>query len=248
MKQNPAFTKNAQIFNEAFSKRRNIERKCSALSELFKEYEIKTVLDIGCGGGDITFLLSNFGFDVTGIDNSTEMIAIAKEAFGNEKVKWLCQDFFEYRPFKRFDIGIALYSFFQTLPSEVFQDNFLKQLGSVIKKNGYAILELQNQEVVRKEYPFNVINRWTHKDFIIEAKSYPIDSECYNLNFCIRDSKTLNPITNLDHIIRYVSRDILVDKLKSYNISVLKWLDSEDFKSDFNIKRSLGFVCLIKIN
>lgn len=49
---------------------------------LLKEYQIQdgTVLDLGCGTGKITRLLKQAGFDMIGVDNSEEMLEIAREA------------------------------------------------------------------------------------------------------------------------------------------------------------------------
>ena len=48
---------------------------------LLEEYGIKDglVLDLGCGTGKITRLLSDAGFDMIGVDNSEEMLEIARE-------------------------------------------------------------------------------------------------------------------------------------------------------------------------
>ena len=53
------------------------------------------VLDLACGTGKITFALRERGFDMTGIDLSEEMLAIAKDACydkGISDILWLCQD------------------------------------------------------------------------------------------------------------------------------------------------------------
>lgn len=56
--------------------------------------ERNLVLDLGCGTGTLTELLSQKGYDMMGIDNSEEMLRIAmekKEKSGNE-ILYLCQD------------------------------------------------------------------------------------------------------------------------------------------------------------
>ncbi|MCR5836157.1 MAG: class I SAM-dependent methyltransferase [Lachnospiraceae bacterium] len=58
------------------------------LIELLKEYGVKDgiVADLGCGTGNITTILSRAGYDMIGIDNSAEMLAIAmdKEKSGGQ--------------------------------------------------------------------------------------------------------------------------------------------------------------------
>lgn len=52
-----------------------------------------TVLDAGCGTGNISRLLLDYGLDVIGVDNSPEMLTIAREK--NPEQLLLCQDLTE---------------------------------------------------------------------------------------------------------------------------------------------------------
>ncbi len=55
------------------------------------------VLDLGCGTGTLTGLLSDEGYDMIGVDSSIEMLDIAKEKFGSrEDILFLCQDMREF--------------------------------------------------------------------------------------------------------------------------------------------------------
>lgn len=50
----------------------------------------RRLLDLGCGTGNLTTLLAERGFDVIGLDASSEMLSIA--ANKSSKVRWICQD------------------------------------------------------------------------------------------------------------------------------------------------------------
>ncbi|MBQ9959756.1 MAG: class I SAM-dependent methyltransferase [Oscillospiraceae bacterium] len=52
-----------------------------------------TVLDAGCGTGTLARLLLQRGFDVIGVDNSPEMLSVAREA--DSEMLLLCQDLTE---------------------------------------------------------------------------------------------------------------------------------------------------------
>ncbi len=51
--------------------------------------------DIGCGDGYASYQLHHAGFDVTGIDISRKMIALAKEKYAQEKIPFLQGDLIE---------------------------------------------------------------------------------------------------------------------------------------------------------
>ena len=58
------------------------EEWCEYMKSLLAEYGIDDglVLDLGCGTGKMTRLLAEAGYDMIGVDNSEEMLEIAREA------------------------------------------------------------------------------------------------------------------------------------------------------------------------
>ncbi len=64
---------------------------------LLEEHNIPEglVLDLGCGTGKITRLLSGAGYDMIGVDNSEEMLQQALEQ-EHENILYLCQDMREF--------------------------------------------------------------------------------------------------------------------------------------------------------
>lgn len=55
------------------------------------------MLDLGCGTGTLTGLLSDEGYDMIGVDSSIEMLDIAKEKLGDRQdILFLCQDMREF--------------------------------------------------------------------------------------------------------------------------------------------------------
>lgn len=68
------------------------------IDSLIKKYETQKtslVLDLGCGTGKMTFLLRELGYDMTGVDLSEDMLALAREEAdrrGVSDILWLCQN------------------------------------------------------------------------------------------------------------------------------------------------------------
>lgn len=94
-----AYTGFAQVYDELMD---NIpyEEWGAYLLELLKEYGAGEglVLDMGCGTGSITQILSQAGYDMIGIDNAEDMLSIAREKAEEEELKilYLFQDMREF--------------------------------------------------------------------------------------------------------------------------------------------------------
>ncbi|NQT60494.1 MAG: class I SAM-dependent methyltransferase [Bacteroidetes bacterium] len=71
-----AYNKAAKNYEEKFSQYDEYLKQISHFSDLFSRGQ--TILDLGCGPGLNTGIFSQKGLSVTGVDNSSEMIRLAK--------------------------------------------------------------------------------------------------------------------------------------------------------------------------
>lgn len=55
-----------------------------------------SVTDLGCGTGIVTNFLASKGLDVTGVDLSTDMLAVASSGDETGTVSWICADITSY--------------------------------------------------------------------------------------------------------------------------------------------------------
>ena len=76
------------------------EEWCAYLTGLLREYNIEDglILELGCGTGNATRILSSSGYDMIAIDNSPDMLEIAmeKKAEDGQDILYLLQDMREF--------------------------------------------------------------------------------------------------------------------------------------------------------
>ena len=68
------------LFYDAFMSETDYSKWCDFYEECFRRFsasEVKKIVDVGCGTGNITLPLSARGYDMTGIDSSEEMLSLA---------------------------------------------------------------------------------------------------------------------------------------------------------------------------
>ncbi|MBR5774373.1 MAG: class I SAM-dependent methyltransferase [Clostridia bacterium] len=81
-------------FYDRFTQDVDYSARAQYISALLQGSEIgcKTVLDLACGTGSLTVLLSQLGYDMIGVDNSEDMLSLARMKPQGEDVLWLCQE------------------------------------------------------------------------------------------------------------------------------------------------------------
>lgn len=100
------YTGFAQVYDK-FMDNIDYDMWCGYLCELLEEYGVNPykgnkfnnniILDLGCGTGNITQRLSDNGYDMIGVDNSQDMLNIAREKSNqNQSILYLNQDMREF--------------------------------------------------------------------------------------------------------------------------------------------------------
>jgi ubiquinone/menaquinone biosynthesis C-methylase UbiE len=74
-------------------------------------FDYHSILDVGCGTGALCAVLSDKGFEVTGIDPAEKMLRVAKRKAAGRPVRFLTGNVLDGLPFedKSFDVAIASY-------------------------------------------------------------------------------------------------------------------------------------------
>lgn len=178
-----AYTSFAAVY-DTFMDNIPYEEWKSYLEELLKEYGVQDglVLDLGCGTGTMTELLAADGYDMIGVDNSEEMLEIAREKQikSGHEILYLLQDM---REFELYGTVGAVFSICDSLnyitePEELKQvfrwvNNYLDPGGILIFdfNTEYKYREVLGNQVIaedRDECSFIWENYYNHTSMINE--------------------------------------------------------------------------------
>jgi SAM-dependent methyltransferase len=134
------------------------------------------MLDLGCGSGRHSKHLSQYGFDVTGIDLSPNSILKA-QAFSIHNLRFMVGDMRQCFGEKSYDY---VFSFFTSFGYFDVHDNITvaKNMANALKPGGSLVIDYLNAHTVLKKLtPFEVIEkdgisffitRWFNADFIFK--------------------------------------------------------------------------------
>lgn len=164
------------------------EEYCQLIQERFVSSENDRIIDLGCGSGLLTFILSRFSNHIEGIDISKKLIKIARSRDRKKRIKWVCN------AVENFDFGCNKYSLIISCESfHLFPniDELVEKCARGLKLNGFLCIAWYSYE-------------WEEqlKDIIIDIfKSFGIEwgewgyQRCGDFSLAVkRNEKHLSPV------------------------------------------------------
>jgi SAM-dependent methyltransferase len=114
------------------------ERLYGFYLKILKEYNVKKILDVGCGNGRMLQRLSEYNYDARGIDLSPKMVDIAN----SKGVKASCQNISEVS--EKFDAVISVADVLNYMDKKSLE-RFLGYIKSSLKKGGVFICDINSK-------------------------------------------------------------------------------------------------------
>lgn len=142
--------------------------------DIFKKFgsEPSLILDLGCGAGDITLRLAKKGYDLIGIDISTDMLNIAREENSHENILYLNQDMREFELYGTVDV---IYSAFDCL-NYITDKRDLKKVFSLchnyLNPDGLFIFDINTEYKFKNILDKNTFVYDTEKAYLVWQSEY----------------------------------------------------------------------------
>jgi len=178
-----------------------------------------SLVEIGCGTGNLTRVLASAGFDMTGVDSSNEMLA---EAYSKENagILWINQDVTELDLFGSYDAAISFLDF----PNHITDYNdlsvYFKRLYNFVNQGGLCIFDVNSEYKFREILGSNVFY-YDEEDYsLIWQNHYDEDEKTCTMDITVfrREGEVFNRIDTVN-IERYYSGEQLDKVLVSAGFS-----------------------------
>ncbi len=105
----------------------------------------KTVVDIGCGTGQLACEFAGLGFSVTGLDPAQAMLAYAKQQPGAAKVHWLSGDAGALGA-NTFDFAVMTGNVAQVFLTDIQWQQTLTSINRALRSGGHVAFESRNPD------------------------------------------------------------------------------------------------------
>lgn len=186
-----AYTSFAQVY-DLFMDNVPYEEWAMRITEILKEYGIDSgiVLDLGCGTGKLTRLMEEQGFDMIGVDNSFEMLDIARES-SKDNILYLLQDM---REFELYGTVQAVYSACDSI-NYILEEEDLRKVFSLVNNyldpKGIFIFDINTRYKYEELLGENTFAETREEGSFIWDNYYDPEDEIneYDLTLYIKDEK-----------------------------------------------------------
>jgi SAM-dependent methyltransferase len=188
-------------------KDKNYAKEADFVEACFKEYlKPKKTLEIGCGTGNYTAVFSERGYQITGIDNSEEMLEIARSKCN---CNFLKMDIRNLSLPSKFDCCLALFAVMGYLTGNGDLMKALTKVREHLTNDGLFIFDVWNGLAVLRSLPENRIKEIESDKLKIVRYAHPAlkasDHICqvdYKLVVMKKDSNEISEITE-KHMVRF---------------------------------------------
>ena len=210
--------KEAAGFYDRLTSDVNYEKYAEFFSAIFDKHIKKhphSIVDLGCGTGNLTIAMAEKGYDMTGVDSSSEMLssAYSKKSPG---ILWINQNFTELDLFGTYDAAVSLLDCINHMLDDDSVRKYFRHMRNFIEHDGLFVFDINS------EYKFNHV----YKDNVF----YSVDED---LSYIWQnDYNSATGICTMDITFYKKDGDIYerfdtVNKEKSYSISHLSELLGE---------------------
>lgn len=122
----------------------------------FAARPVHSVLDLGCGTGTMLLELARRGYDMTGVDGSPEMLAVARdrtdEAGKSEEVLLLCQDLAEFELYGTVDAVVCCLDTLNHITDTEALSRCLHWVHNYLEPNGIFLFDINSPHKFRTVY------------------------------------------------------------------------------------------------
>lgn len=172
---NKTFDEKYAQYYDLFNTGKDYKKECDFLEEIFKKYSlkpVKNILDLGCGTGRHDLYLSERGYNIDGLDISSEMIKIAI-LNKRDNMQFYVGDMSNFSIGKKYDICISFFSSFGYLTKNKQIESALRCINNHLNSGGLFILDCWNGMGVLGDPPIQRIKEKDVNNLRIIRKSFP---------------------------------------------------------------------------
>lgn len=224
------FNQYAQYY-DIFYKNKSYKKEILYLERLFRKYrkaKTRTILDVGCGTASHMIPLIENGYNVTGVDASSQMLRIARKKLGEGGLKayLVNASSHAFAINRKFDVIVCLFSVINYAAANNDIMRVLRNICAHMKEDSLFIFDFWNASAVVGHYRPKKSTHFRENGLDFERRSttkvYPSSSRCeVNYTCTLRQAGRVIRRDREKHVLRYFSPEEMTDCLRKAGLKVV---------------------------
>lgn len=220
------------------------DKWCDYIENLFDKHSVSpdTLCELACGTGNITSRLYSRGYNMTGVDISSDMLFVAQEK--TDDIEYICSDMSKVNLDGTYDGFLCMIDGLNYVITPKAIINTFKTVKEHLKENGVFIFDISSQYKLK-----NIIGNETfiHSEYDVFYSWENRYIERYNLsdmllNFFVRNGDSYNRFEER-HLQRGWSVDEMKKMLKMAGFTDISVYNELTFEAPTDDSQRLVFVC-----
>ena len=168
-----AYTSFAMVY-DMFMDNIPYDEWCKYLLELLHKHNVSSgiMLELGCGTGSVTRRMADAGFSMIGIDNSEEMLSIAREHEEDKGILYLLQDMTEFELYGTVNAVISICDSMNYITDEEELLEVFRLVNNYLEKDGVFIFDMNTEYKYKELLGDNVIAESREEGSFIWENTY----------------------------------------------------------------------------
>ncbi|MFT4143057.1 MAG: class I SAM-dependent methyltransferase [Mobilitalea sp.] len=195
------------------------------VQKLLKNYKIENglILELGCGTGSMTRQLAERGYDMIGIDNSEEMLQIARDkGVGTKDILYLCQDMREFELYGTVSAVISVCDSMNYILSEEDLLKVFKLVNNYLDPQGLFIFDLDTEYAYEEIIGDQVIAENRDEGSFIWENTYYEDEKINEINLTLFIPEKVKDKASDEKVLYHKYEE--THQRKAYSIDTVKQL------------------------
>lgn len=196
-------------------------KRCDYIEDIFARHKLKPdlICDLACGTGSVCVEMDRRGYDMIGIDVSTQMLNVAAQKSEGKNILYLNQDICDFELYGTVDAFTCLLDSVNHLTEDEDLENLFSLVNNYLNPNGLFIFDINTRYKFEKILSDNI---YTYEDddvFYVWENNYE-DGFCdIYVNLFKKDADGYKR-TEQAHSERYYNHKKLKSLAKKYGFTV----------------------------
>ncbi|NLX63058.1 MAG: class I SAM-dependent methyltransferase [Tissierellia bacterium] len=207
----------------------------------------KSLLEMACGTGNLSYHLAKAGYDLTCFDISDDMLAVAYNKLSQfNNVMLLKQNMINFYIGKKFDGVISILDSINYIVDHMELLNTFKNVRSHLKEDGIFIFDINSQYKLKEIIGNNIFIEDTENVFYTWQNYYDEEKDIveFYLTFFVKKEKDKYIRFDEEHLERAYSVEEIVRSLEKAGFKEVYFFDCFTFEKPHHKSERINFVAL----